>query len=260
MASSLLTVAPCDLSQASEVAELVYNHPGILHLIHLSACISSPHRGDYYRHNLEATVHLLGHLRPSLQSIVYVSTFDVYAIPSPCPISEEASTTPETYYGASKLSAEKYLQLSALDSGVRPAILRCSSIYGPGQTIGRAMTFFLAQAARHQPLVLHGDGGEKRDYIYVEDAAQAVELCYDKRAAGVFNLGGGTPTSVRHLAELAIQVSQSRSSIDFRPRHKDCYDLYLDIGKIYHSLGFVPATSLEAGMRLEAESLAHSLR
>jgi UDP-glucose 4-epimerase len=252
-----LTTAACDLSDSEAVADLVCSYDSLSHLIHLAASIPSDLQ-DYagpYRHNVDVTVLLLEHLRQRLQSVIYLSSFDVYAIGAALPITTTTHTVPATYYGASKLAGEKYVQVFGWDKGLKPTILRCSSIYGPGETIARAMKSFLTNAIENRPINIYGDGSELRDYIYVDDAATAVWQCFKEGVGGVFNLGGGRPVSIRELAELAISVAESSSPITYHPRIKERYDLYLDVEPLGKSAQFVPQVSLQQGMKRECESL-----
>jgi UDP-glucose 4-epimerase len=253
-----LQTTACDISRPEEVVALAQKYGSLRHLIHSAALVTagSLKYQDYYLHNVDATVLLLAHLKPVLRSVVYLSSFDVYSVPLPCPVRETSPTVPATYYGASKLAGELYLHLFERDTGVKSAALRCSSIYGPGETIARAMKSFLRRAVENKPLVIYGDGSDLRDYIYVEDVARAVWQCFCQQASGVYNLGEGSPVSIRQLAELAVKVCGSRSPIEYQSRKKERYDLYLDTSRIQEALGFMPAVSLEQGMKLEFQSLA----
>ena len=112
---------------------------------------------------------------------------------------------------------------------------------------------YLVSTAQDQPPVIHGDGEQTRDYTFVGDAVEATLLAaVSPRAEGqVYNVGTGRETSVNQLAELIIRISGH----ELRPEHIDRRDIdnirrrVLNMEKARRELRFVPATTLESGLR-----------
>jgi UDP-glucose 4-epimerase len=115
---------------------------------------------------------------------------------------------------------------------------------------------FLRQAIRGGTIVVHGDGSQTRDYVYLDDAV--IAMIAASTAPGldnlVINVGSGTETSVRELMRLVVEVTGSRAEVMFNPRtdpgvSRMCADLTLAREK----LGYQPHISLADGLRLTLE-------
>ncbi len=206
---------------------------------------------ELHARNAAATARLLEGVKGRVGHVVYFSTIDVYGLPQSCPIAEDHVTLPATYYGASKLAGEEYVRLFAADQNIPAVSLRVSSIYGSGGKPNGAMSVFLRNALARQPLQVMGDGSELRDYLYVEDAAEGACRAIEQRLDGVFNLGGGAPISIQDLSLLVRELAQSPTGVEFSPRTRPQYDLFLDIRKLGKVTGFSPRTSLPEGVALE---------
>jgi UDP-glucose 4-epimerase len=205
------------------------------------------------RINAAGTAALLGVLAdaPQLEAVVYASTFEVYGPVVNLPADEIHPTQPTNYYGASKLAGEKYLRLFANDRGLPCSSLRLPAIYGPGDTIRRAIGNFVGAAAAGTAIEIHGDGADRRELVYVADAARAVALCLDRRAEGIFNIASGRGISIREMAEAAQRASGGEASIVMRDRIKARADYVLAIDRAKSVLGWSPRTSLDDGVRAQ---------
>lgn len=178
----------------------------------------------------------------------------VYGIPEVVPIPESHSTNPISSHGALKLAIEKYVQVYGAQSGMRHVILRCANAYGPGQTgaqgqgiIGRA----IVTALRDETLEIWGDGTVVRDFVYVEDVAEAFVLAATTASAdGVINIGSGSGASVNEIIELIRRVTGRPLKVRYTPsRQFDAPANVLDITRAATMLKWKPVTPLEEGMR-----------
>ncbi len=177
----------------------------------------------------------------------------VYGIPERTPIPETHPTNPISSHGALKLAIEKYVQVYGAQFGLSYVILRCANAYGPGQTgvrgqgiIGRA----ILTALRDETLEIWGDGTVVRDFVYVEDVAEAFLLAATAAAArGVVNIGSGKGTSVNEIIHLVGRGMGRPLRVRYTAlRQLDVPTSVLDITKASAALNWRPVTPLEDGI------------
>jgi UDP-glucose 4-epimerase len=184
--------------------------------------------------------------------LVYPSSAAVYGVTANSPIAETSPVAPVSPYGAHKAMAEHLCLTRGRQFGLRCAIVRYFSVYGPG--LRKQILWDLVQkiAAGPADVELHGTGDETRDFLHVEDAARIVSLVSGAVADEpvVINGGSGHALSVRELAELVASELGERPTIRFsgqrRPGDPPFYRA--DTGRLTR-LGFVPGWTLQAGVR-----------
>lgn len=147
-------------------------------------------------------------------SFVFISGVAVIGRPVAIPITETHPAAPQTAYHASKLYGE-HLTAIAGDSGLPSVTLRLTSPIGPGTPPVRILPQFVERALRGEPLVLHGRGTRRQNYVDVRDAAKAAAMCIERRVTGLYNIGGNETVSNHELAQRCINVLSSRSSVEF---------------------------------------------
>ena len=160
----------------------------------------------------------------------------------------------------SKLAAEYYVKQISADTGVEAVILRIFNAYGPGQRIPNShppiIVNYLKHALTNGSIVIHGDGTQTRDYVFVDDVVNA--LVTSATANGVdqhiINIGSGVETSVLELVRQVRDVTQRKPEEIFNP-HKSggTPRMAADISKAYEKLNYLPMTPLAAGLRLTME-------
>ncbi len=232
-------------------------------LVHLAAFVPKSNDirhdniGESIYTNLIGTINLI-ELFKNLKQIVFASTLEVYGIPESIPIYEMDSTNPISYYGASKLACEKYLSIYGKRNNINVTILRFTTIYGPGEIYDRAIPNFMKNVINDKPPVIYGDGHEIRDYIYVDDAADAIILAINKNANGIYNIASGMPYTIKEIAELIIKISAKNSKvlskdleIIYEPRTKPYTYFDLDICAAKKDLGFHPKIDMIDGLTKE---------
>lgn len=131
------------------------------------------------------------------------------------PSNEKSPTNPNWGYGASKLVAEKYLNIFAVDNRLSVFNLRYSIVYGPGEWYGRVLTIFLKRALHNLPLVVFGNGEQLRDFVYVEDVAAVHKHLLESSLSGshTLNISTGKATSINKLANLIVNNINSESKV-----------------------------------------------
>jgi UDP-glucose 4-epimerase len=175
-------------------------------------------------------------------------------------MSEGQTPRPRSPYAVSKLAAEYYVRTIGGLWGIETVSLRIFNAYGPGQHLPPShppvVPYFLRQAVRQGTLVVHGDGNQTRDYVYVDDVVSAMVAASTAPEINglVINVGSGTETSLRALAKLALEVANSQANVVYNAQSSGgvsrlCADLTLAGQK----LSYKPAISLEQGLRLTLE-------
>lgn len=118
---------------------------------------------------------------------------------------------------------------------------------------------FIERALRNEPLVIYGDREQTRDFVYVEDVAEANLKALKARKPGVYNIGTGKPITINELAKKIIELTHSRSRIIYdKPRPGDIKHSHADITKAKNQLGWKPKTTLEQGLIKTIEYMSKS--
>jgi len=214
-------------------------------IFHIGANASVPHSVDNPRYDFEAnalgTFNILEScLDLNVEKVVYASTAAVYGEPVYTPIDEDHPLHPVSPYGASKLAGERYGFAFKETYGIDFAAIRIFNTYGPRQP--RYVMYDFIHKLKKNPLLLEvlGTGEQIRDYCYVSDMADAFVLVAEQ-GSGVYNAAGGSPTSIKHLAELMVAIISPEAAIRYGGRTwaGDVNTLYADITRI-RELGFDP--------------------
>jgi UDP-glucose 4-epimerase len=192
-------------------------------------------------------------LAAGVRRLCFASSCAVYGDDPVLPKRETLPPAPGSPYAASKLAGEA-LSAEFTARGLPCAALRFFNVYGPRQDpaspYAAAIPAFIVRALRGEPLLLHGDGEQTRDFVYVGDVVAALRHVAARPAlGGVFNVAGGRSVTVRALAEQVVALTRSVSSIRHAPERP---------GDVRHSLaavdrlaaaGFRAGTPLELGLR-----------
>lgn len=178
------------------------------------------------------------------------------AIVSPVATRETAIPQPASIYAATKLAQEELVRIACTAIGIPYAILRLQNVYGPGQSLNNPYTgilsIFSTRIRRGLDLPIFEDGKESRDFVHVADVVRAIALCLDTgRAEGhVLNVGSGSPTTVREVAEMLVKVFRGTSRVEVTGQFRvgDIRHCYADLTAIRETAGYAPQVELEAGL------------
>ena len=234
-------------------------------IYHLAARVAVPESVLYPREynavNVGGTVSMMEAMRDvGVRRVVFISSGAVYGDQAQQPLKESAIPNPRSPYAVSKLAAEYYVRTIGDLWGIETVCLRVFNAYGPGQRLPPShppvVPFFLRQAMRGGSLVVHGQGIQTRDYVYVDDVVSA--MIASATAPGVdtllINIGSGVETSVGDLVGLVREATGTRVEVITNPRtnpgaSRMCADLTLAREKF----GYQPRFSLADGLRLTLE-------
>lgn len=192
-------------------------------------------------------------VRTGIERIVFLSSGGtVYGVTDHDPVHEETPTDPICSYGVVKLASEKYLGMYQHLHGIRPAILRPANVFGPRESHEGVQGFVgtnLMRFLRGEPIEIWGDGSVVRDYLYVEDLAQAMLRALDLSAVGPVNVGSGEGRTLLQVVETLAAVTGKKPEIRFLgARVFDVPRLVLHVERARDVLGWAPATSFREGV------------
>jgi nucleoside-diphosphate-sugar epimerase len=207
----------------------------------------------YLHNNVLATQRLLEWcVRAEVPRLVFASSSSVYGDAPSYPTTEESRTRPLSPYGVTKLAAEHLCQAYAQPSlsGMTVALLRYFTVYGPRQRPDMAFRRFIEAAVAGRPIVVYGDGGQTRDFTYVDDVVRANLLAITAPIEGeAINIGGGRRVSLQEALELIGMATERRLRIDRRPpRPGDARHTGADGTRAEALLGYRPETDLATGL------------
>ncbi len=188
-------------------------------VLHLAAKVSVQESinfpSDYNSVNVGGTVALMEAMKVAgqVKRVVLASSGAVYGEQAVPAVDETAIPQPESPYAVSKLAAEYYVRTLGKLNRVETVILRIFNAYGPSQVIppsnAPVVPLFLQQAIRHGSLVIHGDGSQSRDFIYIDDVVEAMVQAslVEGLDGSIINVGSGKETSIRDLVALIAKVT-----------------------------------------------------
>lgn len=192
----------------------------------------------------------------STQKVVYSSTSSIYGNPRYIPINEDDSVSFLNFYSVSKFAAEGYCNVFYELHDLPTVVVRYSNVYGYHQTpqnpycgvIGK----FILWALKNEPILIHGDGEQTRDFTFVEDAVEAtIAAALSPKSVGrTYNIGTGREISINNLAQIILKVVGSDSPIK-RIERRDIDNIrrrVLNVERLRRDMKYVPRYTLEHGI------------
>ena len=183
--------------------------------------------------------------------VVYASSSSIYGNQTNFSIKENTNKNPINPYGYSKLEMENLFKTD-LNSEINSIGLRYFNVYGIGQNKNYAgvITKFLSNINKNKPLVIFGDGTQKRDFIHVDDIVEANIMAMKSNIKNaIFNVGTGISTTINNLAELMIKISNfHRGIIHLPPADGDVKFSQADTDLIFSTLKWSSKIDLNTGI------------
>jgi UDP-glucose 4-epimerase len=218
--------------------------------------------------NIIGSLHILeGARQAETERVIFAASGGtLYGEPAPedLPVRESHPHQPLSPYGVAKKSVLDYLvayrQLHALEF----SSLALANVYGPRQNPhGEAgvVAIFADRLRRGEPVTIFGDGGQTRDFVYVDDVVDAFVRAATRGGGLICNVGSGTETSVNDLyATMAAQAGVEPRTVTAPPRAGELRRSSLDINRAAIQLGWRPWTELGDGIRAVLEHLGRQQR
>lgn len=190
----------------------------------------------------------------AIERLVYSSSASVYGDAVELPMTEQHPFNNDTFYGATKIAGEAMVHAFAARYGLSTAMLRYMNVYGPRQDYkGTYIAVIMKMLDRLDgglPPILHGDGSASYDFVYVKDCARANVLALESEIRDqAYNVGSGTQTSLRTLAELILELRGSTLPIQYEPQaHQFVTNRVGCPEKAARDLGFRSSVQLRDGL------------
>ncbi len=246
-----------DILSQTILTTLVAEVDGIFHLAaetHVDRSILSPE--PFWRTDLWGTLTLLESLRrvanasKKVPRLLHVSTDEVYGEVLEGAVTEDAPFHPSSPYAAAKAAADRLVTTYVRTYGLPALIVRPSNIFGPYQHPEKFIPQIIIRALQHQPLPIYGDGLQRRTWLYVEDAVDALLFLWEHGVDGeAYNLAGPDELPNLTVAEKVLTLlKRSKDLIQFvedRPGHDRRYAMQTH--KI-EALGWQPKTRFDEGL------------
>lgn len=246
-----------DICQQQKVDKIM--HQGIDYIVnfaaesHVDRSIEDP--AAFVKTNIEGTQNLLElALKFGVKKFVQISTDEVYgSLGAEGKFDEESPLKPSNPYAASKAAADLLVKSYAKTYDLKVNITRSSNNFGPYQYPEKLIPLFIIKALQEEKLPLYGDGSNIRDWIYVKDHCQAVDLVMRRAKKGeIYNIGADNQKSNLEMtkkiltalskSELLIKQVEDRQGHDFR--------YAVDNSKIKADLSWQPEFDFKEALRL----------
>jgi dTDP-glucose 4,6-dehydratase len=215
---------------------------------------------EFVTTNVEGTQILLDAIRETpVDRFILISSSEVYGTAEYAPMDEEHPLNPRSPYAATKAGADRLAYSYFVTYDLPIVIVRPFNNYGPRQHPEKVIPRFVTQALTDTPLTVHGDGHASRDWLYVDDDAEAIEAIIDADvdviAGEVINVATGVDLSVSQIADAVLDLlgkpSSLRSYVDERPGQVDRHIGSTD--KAERLVGWRARTSFEEGLARTVE-------
>lgn len=230
-----------------------------MHIIHQAAQVSVAESVNNMlkdeQINIKGSLNIINAARVNnVNRIVFASSAAVYGNPQYLPVDENHPVNPMSPYGLSKLTVEKYLEISNSLYGLNYTILRYSNVYGPRQDAkgeGGVVSIFTDNVCNEKNLHIFGDGMQTRDFIFVKDVARANVASLKLEENFILNVSSNTIITIKELAKLVISENNSTVIIEHGDeRLGDIKDSLLDNKLLIEHLNVQQFTDISEGLKL----------
>jgi dTDP-glucose 4,6-dehydratase len=262
MSHERLSFVHGDIRDAKLVAEVVTECDVIVNAAaesHVEKSIAEGAR-EFVTTNVEGTQILLDAIREApVERFVLISSSEVYGTALGSPMDEEHALNPRSPYAATKAGADRLAYAYFVTYGLPIVILRPFNNYGPRQHPEKVIPRFITSALLDEPLTVHGDGHASRDWLFVDDDAEAIEAAIetdlDAVAGEVINVATGVDITVSEIADLVLeQLGKPESLKTFVPERPGQVDRHIgSTEKARRLLGWDARTSFEEGLARTVE-------
>jgi len=208
---------------------------------------------DFMHTNIDGTYNLLeAAKRHNISRFIQISTDEVYGWIREGSFKETNPLSPSSPYAASKAAADMVVHSYRITFNLPTIVARSSNNFGPYQYPEKIISLFITNALEDKPLPLYGDGMNVRDWLYVIDNCEAIDLILHKGKEGeIYNIGGGSELRNINLTRMVLKILGKPESliqpVKDRPGHDRRYSL--DCSKIERELGWTPRFDFERALK-----------
>ncbi len=213
---------------------------------------------DYAHSNILGTKQVLDACARQATRYVYASSSSVYGNSPVLPAVEPLALRPISPYGVTKVMAEVMAGSYADAYGIEVVGLRYFTVYGPRQRPDMALARFIEAAMTGAPIEVFGDGGQRRDFTYVDDIVTGTLAAGLEGAPGeIYNLASSDPRPLVEVLKILGEVVGSELDTRFAEPHVgDVRDTWGDVGKAARHLAYAPQVELREGITRQVEAAA----
>jgi UDP-glucose 4-epimerase len=253
---SALRICHADVRDERLLAEAMSGADFVFHLATRNVRLSLVQPTLVHEVNTTGTLNVLkAAAAAGVRRLLYCSSSEVNGTADVVPLPEEYHYRPETIYGASKLVGEYYTAVFHRSGWLPAVIARPHNNYGPREYYegvkGEVIPRFILWGLTGQPLLVHGDGRQTRDFTYVTESVDCLIRLLECDAAlgGTFNVCRGEEVSIAELADLVRDLTGGKSRVEHMPgRPSDVLRLYGDPTRLRGLLGQGPSISIRDGL------------
>ncbi len=205
--------------------------------------------------NLLPTIRLLESMkRKDVRRIFFVSSGGTVYGECNMPAQEDFRLLPECVYAVQKATIENYLHLYEKYDGIKAYILRISNPYGLEMNKKRKqgiIPIFIESILKGEPVEIWGTGGNRRDYIHIDEVIDAIEAVYEYNGLQrIFNIGTGSSYSIKEIIQLIEAETKMKAQIEYKKeRICDLMNSALDVSLIYRECGWRSKLTIEQGIK-----------
>lgn len=249
----------CDITDAIHLFQVVESFQPD-YIIHLAAQVSVSESVENITYdsmvNIQGSVNIIEAAKKyDVKRIVFSSTAAVYGNTEYLPIDTNHKTEPTSPYGLAKYTVEKYLQLAHELYGLDYTILRYSNVYGPRQDSkgeGGVVAIFADKLSNQERPIIYGDGNQTRDFVYVEDVAEANVLSIKNNRNGIYNVSTCERISINDLLNAMFKfINNSGIEPIYKEERKgDIKHSVLNNKDTLNSIDWHPKILLDKGIEL----------
>jgi len=194
--------------------------------------------------NVLGIINLLkGCIKGKVDKIVFASSAGVYGQASKMPITEDTKLMPENPYAITKVVSEHYIRYFCKEHNINYTILRYGNVFGPRDTIAsdHVITVFTNAFLNKKIPVIHWDGKQTKDFIFVKDVASANVSAINKGDNNIFNISSGIPRTINEIYKFISDYFKNTLDPMFGDKRKgDVREAYFNITKAKEQLDWRP--------------------
>lgn len=249
-----VTYQKVDVLDKEAVKGVVQGQEGVIHLAASPLVVSLKKPVENMRINVEGTLNIMDVARESsVDRFIFSSASSVVGDVEYSPVDEAHPCTPKTPYAVAKYTIENYLRVYGEIYGFDYMIFRFYNIYGPYQfpESGGLIPMIYRRVGSGQEFTIFGDGSATRDFVYVEDVADVLIASLLSEAKNeLLNLGTGMGATILEVVKTSAEILGVEPNLKFEPeRPGEIANFVADVRKLQDTIGLVPSTTLEDGLR-----------